>query len=284
MGDFKSFSGHQVRQSTMPAANANAASWRQVFKRALEESTWKTGWHGLGHSHPIERPRIFMQKFLSWKFLTIAVLLVALGSLIAFAIIRYSTRPVAVKQVRSTVASGKSLLGLADSTKPKPAPGKPFVSETESHLPIPTVWTPAPGSPQTPWTPGTPQNGPQIPSAPQQFPTAPQASPQVAGPSAAQPSISANGSRSAFASLVYQARHDKHFGGCAGQLTLSATGLMFHCADDPQDSFQVALNEIGAVDENGVQLLSGKKYHFSISGMTKSAEQTLFANWLHQVR
>lgn len=84
---------------------------------------------------------------------------------------------------------------------------------------------------------------------------------------------------------VFRARHDKHFGGsCSGQLTLNTAGLVFDCPNDPGESFQVALNEIGAVDDNGIRLLSGKKYHFSISGMSKSAEQALFASWLRQVR
>jgi hypothetical protein len=123
-----------------------------------------------------------------------------------------------------------------------------------------------------------------MPASPQQFPQ--QGLPQVAGPAPpTQPAIPATGPRPPFSPLVYQARHDKHFGGgCAGQLTLSAAGLTFQCPDDPGANLQVALNEIGAVDENGVQLTSGKKYHFSISGMNKSAEQLLFTNWLHQVR
>ena len=217
-----------------------------------------------------------MQTLLSWKHLTIAVLFVVLGSLIAFGIIRLATRPAAVKHVRGTVASGKSLLGLAQSTKPKPAPGKPFVPETETHLPIPTVWTPSSPSPQqAPFTAVAPQT-------PQHTPMTPQAPPQVATAPPPQPLIP---TRPSFAPLIYQARHEKHFGGsCSGELTLNAAGLTFHCPDDPGGSVRIALNEIGAVDENGVQLLSGKKYHFSIAGMTKSAEQALFSNWLHQVR
>lgn len=283
MRDSDTFSSQQIQQSERPAANANAASWRQVFRRAMEQSTWMPGWHGRSWRHSSESPRISMHKLPTRRHLIVALTFVLPAVLIVCGIIWYSTRPVAIKQVHKTVASGESLLGLSPSTKPKPAPGKPFVAESESHLPIPTVWTPAPGSPQIPWTPGIPQSGPQIPSTPQ-FPAVPQASPQVAGPSPVLPAVPANGSRSPFAPLVYQARHEKHFGGCAGQLTLSATGLIFRCADDPEESFQVALNEIGAVDDNGIQLVSGKKYHFSISGMSKSAEQTLFANWLHQVR
>jgi hypothetical protein len=85
--------------------------------------------------------------------------------------------------------------------------------------------------------------------------------------------------------MVYQARHDKVFGGgCSGQLTLSSTGLAFNCLDDPGGSVQIPVNQIGAADENGVRLLSGKKFHFSIRGMTRSGEEALFLNWLHQIR
>jgi hypothetical protein len=109
--------------------------------------------------------------------------------------------------------------------------------------------------------------------------------PAFGPPASAPPAQPLIAGKSSFPPLVYQARHEKHFGGsCSGQLTLNASGLTFRCSDDPEGSLQVALNEIGAVDENGVQLLSGKKYHFSITGMNKSAEQALFSNWLHQVR
>jgi hypothetical protein len=99
------------------------------------------------------------------------------------------------------------------------------------------------------------------------------------------PATSVVPGRPPFTPLVYRAKHDKVFGGsCSGQLTLSSGGLVFNCPDDPHGSMQIAIAEIGAVDENGVRLLSGKKYHFSIPGMSKGGEEALFANWLHQVR
>src|SRR5215831_11900949 len=150
MSDFKSVSSHSIQQTTIPAANGNAASWRQVFKRAFEQSTGIPGWRGHRRSHSSGELRIFMQTLLTRKYSIVALLLVVLGAFVAFVIIRYATRRVAVKQVQSTVASGKSLLGLSRSTKPKPAPGKPFVPETQTHLPIPTVWIPSPQSPQLP--------------------------------------------------------------------------------------------------------------------------------------
>jgi hypothetical protein len=88
-----------------------------------------------------------------------------------------------------------------------------------------------------------------------------------------------------FNAITYPARHDKHFGeGCSGQLTLNSTGLTFSCPDDPDGTVQVAINDIGSVDENGIRLTSGKKYHFTIPGMTKSGEQQLFTGWLSRVR
>ena len=85
--------------------------------------------------------------------------------------------------------------------------------------------------------------------------------------------------------MTYPARHDKHFGGeCSGQLTLNSTALVFHCPGDPGSSIQVAINQIAAVDDNGIRLTSGKKYHFTISGMNKSAEKALFSDWLSRIR
>jgi len=85
--------------------------------------------------------------------------------------------------------------------------------------------------------------------------------------------------------VTYPARHDKHFGaGCSGQLTLNSTALVFNCPGDPGSGFQLPINQIDAVDDNGIRLLSGKKYHFTIPGMNKSAEKALFTDWLNRVR
>jgi hypothetical protein len=85
--------------------------------------------------------------------------------------------------------------------------------------------------------------------------------------------------------VMYTARHDKVFGeGCSGQLTLDGSGLAFQCSDDPRSSLRVALVDIESVDGNGVRLISGKKYHFSIAGMGKSNAEQLFSNWLSRVR
>lgn len=85
--------------------------------------------------------------------------------------------------------------------------------------------------------------------------------------------------------MTYPARHDKRFGdGCSGQLTLNSNELVFQCPEDSRNSVQVAIDQIEAVDENGVRLTSGKKYHFSIPGMSKNSEQELFTGWLTRVR
>jgi hypothetical protein len=103
--------------------------------------------------------------------------------------------------------------------------------------------------------------------------------------SALPPSASGNAAKAPYTPVVYSARHEKHFGeSCSGQLTLDSSGLIFKCSDDPHGTVQVALADIESVDSNGIRLISGKKYHFSIAGMAKDSEEQLFANWLHQVR
>lgn len=207
-----------------------------------------------------------------WALLAFPVLLVLP---VAIAIVWYGVRPTnPFRKTQSLEGSSRvnSLL-LANGSKPKPAPGK-----TREQ-----VAPPAPSS-YTPWTPPTVQ--PPQPAGQMAIPAQ-----SVAGTVASAPVIPnvpispATPGRPPFSPLVYHARHDKVFGGsCSGQLTLNSGGLVFNCPDDPHGSMQIALNEIGAVDENGVRLLSGKKYHFSIPGMSKSSEEALFTNWLRQVR
>jgi hypothetical protein len=101
----------------------------------------------------------------------------------------------------------------------------------------------------------------------------------------APPPVPAVAAGTPYPQVVYPARHDKHFGeSCSGRLTLNSSGLSFDCPDDPGGGVQVAINQIGSVDENGIKLTSGKKYHFSIPGMTKISEQELFADWFNRVR
>jgi len=275
MIDFNGAPSQRVQPAAIPADAANSSSPRKVYSSPMEQSVWSRLWRSLNSSRSKATDGISSQSPISGKRSIPLLFVLALGFLIAVAIFCYVAIPRGVKQ-QSAVTRGKSLLGLSASSKAKPAPGKPFVPVAETHLPIPTVWTPAPGSQQQPAFANAPPMAPQTP-------TMPQALPQVGSFAPAQPIIP--GKTSSFTPVTYPARHDKRFGGsCAGELTLNATGLTFSCADDPGGSLQVALPEIGAVDENGIELVSGKKYHFSIAGMSKSAEQQVFAAWLHQVR
>jgi len=209
----------------------------------------------------------------NWVLLALPMLLVVP---VLAAIAWFAAKPNPLLKVTTTGKSTpfSSLLPAADSSRPKPAPGKtyqppppPLQSVYVPRVP-PTLEANQPAATDMP-----------IPAQNMAGATAPP-SPATAAPTA--PSTSA---RPPITPLVYRAKHDKVFGGsCSGQLTLNSTGLVFNCSDDPHGSVQIALHEIGAVDENGVRLLSGKKYHFSIPGMTKDGEQALFTTWLHQVR
>ena len=205
--------------------------------------------------------------------LSVAVLLLIAIPIVL--IIRAESRPSHVyRQGKSVVARGESLLGMNQqvSNKPKPSPYKYTLATPITKPSTPIIVTP-----------------PRLPnsaaSVPQQSPTQPQyVTPALPQTATNPPPPLANTTRVPFNPIVYSARHDKHFGGCSGQLTLNSGGLNFRCAENPGDSVQVGLNEIGAIDENGIQTLSGKKYHFTINGMSKPAAQQLFSNWLHQVR
>jgi hypothetical protein len=194
----------------------------------------------------------------------------------AAVILGYITRP-APETTRDTAASlsANSSESLTGEKKAKPAPGKPLLTKAE--IPSPSMAPPAP-APALPLQP--PTGITQLPQRPMTA-TAGVPSPVPNAPPPASPVVT----RPPYTPAVYAARHDKHFGeSCAGQLTLDSSGLVFKCFDDPHGSVQVALNDIEAVDANGIRLVSGKKFHFSISGMAKSGEEELFANWLHRVR
>jgi len=202
-------------------------------------------------------------------------MLVVLGILlclpIAGMILGYLSRPPAgTASITPDGASSEASYGRI----PKPAPGRPLGAPSQA--PPPTIAPPAP-APLAPESP--PQIAiPQRPVAPVRTPV-----PQPSTP-APPPPVPAAG-RTPFAAVSYPARHDKHFGGeCAGQLTLNSTELVFHCPADPGSGFQVAIHQIDSVDDNGIRLVSGKKYHFTISGMDKRAERTLFVDWLNRVR
>lgn len=272
-----SFPDHPIPHDAVADRNPGSASWRQIFKRALDQSTWKL----TKPTHPEPSDAVKTQSPSSRApriFVGISVVVLLVIAVPIFLIIRAeSSRPHYYRQGKSVVSRSESLLGMNQaSNKPKPSPYKYTLATPVTKLSSPIVITPPHAQPQY----ATPSAAPQIPS--QTSPVAP-ALPQMANNMPAPPPATA-GTRAPFAPVVYSAHHEKHFGGCSGQLTLNSGGLSFNCASDPGDSIQVGLNEIGAVDENGIQTTSGRKYHFSITGMSKPGVQQIFSNWLHQVR
>ena len=269
-----SFPDHQLPHRSVAANNPGSASWRQILKRALEQSTWKRTNDTQPKSSDAVKNLSFSRTHIILFSLAIVVLLAIAIPIIL--VIRAESRPTHVyRQGKSVVARGESLLGMSQqgTAKPKPSPYKYTLATPITRPSTPIVFTPRPD--QQVAAPGA---APQIPS--QATPVAP-ALPQAAN---TLPAPAAPSARVPFNPVVYTARHEKRFGGCSGQLTLNAGGLNFNCPENSSDSLQVGLNEIGAIDENGVQTTSGKKYHFAITGMSKPAAQQLFSNWLHQVR
>jgi hypothetical protein len=274
MSDFENASNHQAPQSNIPADNANAA-WRRIFKRAIQQSMWRRTTHNQMESSESVTARSSSPRSRKGIIAFAVVILLLLGVPIAIFARLASHRTHSYKQGRSVVARGESLLGMNHATAiPKPSPYKYTLDTPITRPSNPIVFTPprlpnsaAAVAPQTPT-----QTAPVTPALPQVANTLPS------------PAATTAAAKAPFTPIVYPARHEKHFGGCSGQLTLNAAGLNFRCTEDPGDSIQVALAEIGAIDENGIQTLSGKKYHFSIAGMSKPAAQQLFTNWLHQVR
>ena len=269
-----SFPDHPLPPEPIVVRNPDPPSWRQIFKRALEQSTLKRNTHT--QPEPSDAVKTSSSSRAPKILLGLAVAVLLLIAIPIGLIIRVeSRRPHYYRQGKSVVARGESLLGMAQaSAKPKPSPYKYTLATPITRPSAPIVFTPHPEQQGA-----SPAVTPQIPS--QATPVTP-ALPQTANTLPPPPASSM--ARLPFTPVVYPAHHDKHFGGCSGQLALNAGGLNFSCAENPGDSIHVALNEIGAIDENGIQTLSGKKYHFTITGMSKPATQQLFSNWLHQVR
>lgn len=210
-----------------------------------------------------------------WKNWPVKVLLLLLVIPIAGMTIGYFTR--LKTGIGATAGAGGSFIGPpTHATTAKPAPGKPLVPEPPPTSPHPPV--PAQAAPQRPPAPApVPQS-----AAPAPLSAAPAPPPPFRSAPAPAPAVTTGTS---YPPVVYPARHDKHFGeSCSGRLTLNSSGLQFDCPDDPSGGVQVAINQIGSVDENGIRLTSGKKYHFSIPGMSKISEQELFADWFNRVR
>lgn len=176
----------------------------------------------------------------------------------------------------ASINAGTSPLETSSGEKiPKPPAGRPKLPESQAPPPTISSPTPAPISPEAP-PPITP---PASPLSPKSATTAPP-------PPASIPATpAAPGSKPVFAAVTYPARHDRHFGEqCSGQLTLNSSGLFFTCPGNSGDGIDVAVNQIDGADDNGIRLFSGKKYHFTIQGMSKSGERQLFSDWLNRVR
>lgn len=266
MSEFDNFSYHQGRDGATPTESIDKSPGRgrrrlPRFLRAI--------WTPKKRPQPRD-PAGGPSLRRHWAIVLFAVML-ALP--ISGAIAGYLTRVTPKTAAQAGFSAPGLLSGSGGGTVPKPAPGKPLFGSTES----------APEAPSSP-----------LPVAPAIPPIPPD---DLALPGSAAPSARAPGNTSAtapapagagkapFTSIVYPARHEKHFGeSCAGQLTLDSTGLVFNCSDDPRGSLQISLNQIGAVDDNGIRTTSGKKYHFAIAGMSKSGEEQLFAQWFSRVR
>lgn len=230
----------------------------------------RASWRRLASS--ARRSLVLSARYKKWALLVLPLLLL-IPLIAALAWFASKPNPLLKAQAGSRNQGLRSLL-VTGSSKAKPAAGRRFEAAPP---PAPSAYLPLPA--------------PAIPPSQPAATDMPLPAQNMAGTVAPAPirpttaTVPVTSARTPFSPIVYRAKHDKVFGGsCSGQLTLNSGGLVFNCPDDPHGSIQIAMGEIGAVDENGVRLLSGKKYHFSIQGMTKSGEEALFANWLHQVR
>lgn len=78
----------------------------------------------------------------------------------------------------------------------------------------------------------------------------------------------------------FSASHKKFGGDRRGELVLSDAELRFVCFEDPAWSFSIDRRDIAKVHKDGVQILTGKKYHFTVDGKNKSAVHELIAQWM----
>lgn len=281
MSEFDRHSYNQVGRDATPTESMDRNSWWRWKNLEWWKSIWartnKRGINGpaaLYPGSPAETPRRKNWQVKNWP---VKVMLLLLLIPIAGVTFGYLTRLKSGTGAAAGSEGGSSIGTLTHGTTAKPAPGKPLVQEPEPPPASPPPRVPAPAAPQRPPAPaGAPQSAANVPlgvpAPPAAFKSAPPPVPAVA-------------TGTPYPQVVYPARHDKHFGeSCSGRLTLNSSGLQFDCPDDPGGGVQVAINQIGSVDENGIRLTSGKKYHFSIPGMTKISEQELFADWFNRVR
>jgi hypothetical protein len=66
---------------------------------------------------------------------------------------------------------------------------------------------------------------------------------------------------------------------CDGELVFTDKDFRFSC---PSDSFTVERNMVAKLDNNGVVLISGEKYHFEVAGYDKTGVHILFSEWLER--
>lgn len=274
MNEFDSFSSKQGRDGATSTESANSTAspertqqrdWRHLpqFLRAI--------WASKKRAQP-GAPSGGRSPGRHWPIVLFAVIL---AIPIAGSIAGYLRRLTPKNAAQAGFSAPGLLSGSGGETVAKPAPGKPMVESTELAPVAPSSALPA---------------APAIPSIPPadltlQGSAAPPPRASAAGNTGAMAPAPAGTAGAPFAPIVYPARHEKHFGeSCSGQLTLDSNGLVFHCSDDPRGSLRFSLNQIDAVDDNGIRTTSGKKYHFAIAGMSKGGEEELFAQWFNRVR
>jgi hypothetical protein len=275
LSEFDRRSYNQVGQDPTPTESMDKTSWRRKTL-ALWHTIWTPKKRG-GTDVSAGLNRGSFSAFFHGKNWTVKVLVLLLVLPIAGVTIGYVTRLKSGTGATAGSVVGSAVSSLTRATTAKPAPGKPLVPVTEPPPPSPVPQVQAPAVPQR--TPA-PAAAPQNPATASMSATAPPPPFKNVLPPA--PTVTTG---TPYPPVVYPARHDKHFGdGCSGRLTLNSSGLQFDCPDDPGGGVQVAINQIGSVDENGIRLTSGKKYHFSIPGMSKISEQELFADWFNRVR
>jgi hypothetical protein len=79
----------------------------------------------------------------------------------------------------------------------------------------------------------------------------------------------------------YRAAHQVAGPDKQGILTFWQGAFRFDCVSDrhPEQTFVIRREQIQSVHKNGVQLFGGKKYHFTVPGMTKEQVSGLFGRW-----
>ncbi len=73
--------------------------------------------------------------------------------------------------------------------------------------------------------------------------------------------------------------------GCKhGELVMEVSTVTFTCPYDAHKSVAVHAAEVKSLDNNGIVVFHGQKYHFDIAGKQKQDVHELFAQWLANAR